>query len=426
MGTLPFEAWGSDLTVGAGLKVPTAPQQAAGFVCGAADPEIFNQLFKWLTEGVIDNCQRIDSLFTDDITDDALVAQLNAQLQVAQTDITNLQTLASSNESRVSAAESAISSNTTSIGGLTATVTNHGSRLNALEALNFWTSDNDGDGSGLDADLLGGIANDQFYHAGKANTSFRMGTNTATNYDGVVYDESGNTFTFKADADLAGLDTGNSILLANRFRANADLAVGFGTTTSVTFKNDELTWVGSVVNPGGGAASGTGTIKYQDILSSDGEVRRFEGINVPVTGGADPNDSITSIFNGGGGGVQVFEVARVEAYRIQDLVHVNMRIVIDNYFFTADDDQTVSVTFNNYEKFFSDNGFFTAINRTTHGHVTARFSGSGFDLPDISMKLVVGATDLTFSNLDRRFFDQSGALVTDATYDITFTARVSG
>lgn len=63
---------------------------------------------------------------------------------------------------------------------------------------------------------LGDLAN--FYHGEKANPALRMGSASATNFDGVTFDEGTDTFIMKADADKAGDDPGRSVLRAHKVR----------------------------------------------------------------------------------------------------------------------------------------------------------------------------------------------------------------
>ena len=129
---VPFEEWAS--APAAGLTVPTVSAQQAGFVCGAADPNVFNQLFKWLTAEATSANSRLEALEDNDLGDDATVASLIATVNQNGTDITALETLTNSNVGRLSALETEQSVQNTTLGNLSTSISNNDDDIADLES----------------------------------------------------------------------------------------------------------------------------------------------------------------------------------------------------------------------------------------------------------------------------------------------------
>jgi len=419
MATVPFEVWASNRTVGDGLKIPTVAAQGEGFVCGPADPEVFNQLFNWLTAEAIRSCGRIDALFLDDITDDASVAQLNAQLQTAQTDITDLQALSASNQSRVTANESGIASAATSIGGINATLTSYGSRITALEA--------------VDQNELDGVAGSEFYHDLKANPQIRMGSSTATNYDGIVYSEADNSFTFKADAALAGDAVGGSWLRADRLSlsggpdvslTSTDNPFQIGDITSTTWMkadNTEIFWRN-------GAESGS--LGYNSIMSKSTDIDRYSAGNVDF--GAPGVHTTTVNFNGGGVSATVNgDFDEITMTRIHDVCHLSIQHIID----TPVDSATENFILVEIDmaQLGIETGFFTTmVGRRTTGHATFEVFGqtvpSPFDGAIMAAECIVqpAANLITIRTRDTRYADDTSILGDRLRIQLSATFQIGG
>ncbi|MCE3028573.1 hypothetical protein [Salinicola sp. DM10] len=65
----------------------------------------------------------------------------------------------------------------------------------------FWNDQNQGAGSGLDADTVDGLQAGQFLRSDVGNYRVPLGSTSSTNWDGLVYDDSTDTLAFFADQD---------------------------------------------------------------------------------------------------------------------------------------------------------------------------------------------------------------------------------
>lgn len=128
---VPFEEWASGPTASRTEPTPTA--QLQGFACGPADPNIFNQLFGWLSAEAIRNCQRVDDLestsgsatqVAQNTTD---IAALSTAVAGNDTDIAALSTTVAGNDTDIAALQTAVAGNDTELA-------DHETRVTALES----------------------------------------------------------------------------------------------------------------------------------------------------------------------------------------------------------------------------------------------------------------------------------------------------
>jgi len=114
--TTPFEVWANGPT--ADLTIPSISQQDQGFVCGPADPAVFNQMFNWLTSQAQDADLRIEALESNDLSDDASVATLVATVNQQGVDIDAVEAFVISNDARITVLESSQVTQDVTIGSI--------------------------------------------------------------------------------------------------------------------------------------------------------------------------------------------------------------------------------------------------------------------------------------------------------------------
>lgn len=264
------------------------------------------------------------------------------------------------------------------------------------------------------------------YRSDRVNDAIRTGSDNPTNWDGLTFDDTTNTFVMKADAVETGTDPGASLLELARLRLRGDgsvsssgtahgLEIGAHGGDGVKFDR-----TGLLARDGGSDFA----VEYRDILQrSDVRYEQYLVANAP--------DGWLIAENFAGDTSVGLDAVSARLFQTGDLTHLTFELTFSSMSIPVDGDADISTYFD-LAALGAATGWFATIEAGNLGQGIAQLRGNGFDQPWFPVEVNLNSNGhASFPNTfrlrseERPGTSDPGANATEMIFRTSIMARVA-